>query len=306
MKPSLWHCADFDRPGVPMPPITDVRTARVTKVIETKASTQPEVQAPAAQADWTKTIVDPTKQQAARSRHAGEVANPSAASMRTQNERAEMDLIGGSNKPGVLVGQGGDARRGTTITIHGINDNPASVMPLSGTGKQAKATFAWDDKSRRLDDSANDFANEMKSVLAKNPKAPLTINAYSMGGRVAAVGMARLEQTGALKGRDVKLNLIAPPLQGFGSANMAGMGAGLVKSLRSSVDMGTRSDFQKELEGIRFQSVKVHIMGGGADTTAVADDSWKAIARQLSGREPTILSGADHDGAVAAAAKLLK
>jgi len=264
-----------------------------------------------AQADWTKTLTDPAQQQAARTRHAGPVANLSAEALRTQNERAEMDAIGGKNGVGRLMSQGGNAERGTTVTIHGINDNPASVERLGErtdkTG-EALSTFAWDDRSRRLGDSANDFAKEVKKVLAQNPDAPLTINAYSMGGRVAAVGLARLDKEGALKGKDVRLNLVATPLQGFSSANWAGMGAPFASSLKSSQDMGTRSAFQRELEGVRFSDdVKVRVFGGTADETAVMDNRWNTIARNLTGgRDPIALEGATHDSAVGAAADRLR
>jgi pimeloyl-ACP methyl ester carboxylesterase len=262
------------------------------------------------QADWTRTLADPAQRAAARTRHAGVVPNQGAEAIRTQNERAEMDAIGGKNGPGRLMNQGGNPRVGTTVTVHGINDNPASVTPLGDKTKktgEALQTFAWDDRSRRLGDSANDFAKEVKGVLDANPNAPVTINAYSMGGRVAAVGMARLEQTGALKGRDVTLNLIATPLQGFGSANMAGMGAAFAPSLRSSQDMGTRSAFQRELAGARFNDVKVKVFGGGADEVAKPDARWTQIARNLAGgAEPTILPGATHDSSIAAAAARLR
>ena len=128
-----------------------------------------------------------------------------------------------------------------------------------------------------------------------------------MGGRVAAVALSRLEQQGALAGRDVRLNMVAPPLQGFASANFAGMGAAFAPSLRSSVDMGSSSDFQQELEAARLPNVKVRVFGGGADDVASVDDDWKAIARNLAGgREPTVLQGADHMSAVTAAARNLR
>jgi pimeloyl-ACP methyl ester carboxylesterase len=298
-----------------MPPVSGFpRTSPSSRTERTErpSPTPPPAPTPAAepaQADWTKTLTNPQQQADARRRFNDE-APRHADAIRERNEKAEMDAIGGKNKPGVLMSQGGDARRGTTVTVHGINDNPASVLPLGEKAAkkgQAVSTFAWDDRSRRLGDSADDFAGAVKGVLDKNPSAPLTINAYSMGGRVAAVGLARLEATGALKGRDVRLNLVAPPLQGFSSANMAGMGAAFAPSLRSSVDMGTKSDFQAELEGVRFRGVKVQVFGGGADETAVVDADWTRIARQLTGgREPVIMPGATHDSSIGEAARRLR
>jgi hypothetical protein len=303
-----------------MPPVTGFprpRPSRTERAEPTAPATPPAAQptreAPAAvesaQPDWTRTLTNPQQQAAARRRF-NDVPPHLAEAVRERNETAEMEAIGGENKPGVLMSQGGNPRKGTTVTIHGINDNPASVLPLGEKAAkrgQAVATFAWDDRSRRLGDSADDFARAVKTTLDKNPSAPLTINAYSMGGRVAAVGLARLEAEGALKGRDVRLNLVAPPLQGFSSANMAWMGAAFTSSLRSSMDMGTGSDFQAELEGVRFKDVKVQVFGGGADETAVVDENWTRIARQLSGgRDPVIMPGATHDSSITEAARRLR
>ena len=281
---------------------------------EAQRTQQPQAQAAAAvaapvpQEDWTRRLADPAQMAAARTRHQGQVQNPQAAAILRQNENAEMDAIGGKNQPGRLMSMGGNPRRGTTVTVHGINDNPASVLPLGeDAAKSGKAvsTFAWDDRSRRLGDSANDFATEIARTLRENPDAPLTINAYSMGGRVAAVGLGRLEEQGLLKGRKVELNLVATPLQGFGSANMAWMGAPFSSNLRSARDMGSRSGFQRELEAVRLPNVNVRVLGGGADETAVVDDKWREMARNLSGREPEIMAGATHESAVAAAADRL-
>jgi alpha-beta hydrolase superfamily lysophospholipase len=300
-----------------MPPVTGFpRSPPSSRTERTEPSTtpsKPRPEAPATEAvqpDWTKTLTNPQQQADARRRFNEAVPPGVAEAMRERNENAEMDAIGGTNRPGILLAQGGDARKGSTVTVHGINDNPASVIPLGEKAAkkgQAVGTFAWDDRSRRLGDSADDFARAVKSVLDKNPSAPLTINAYSMGGRVAAVGLARLEATGALKDRDVRLNLVAPPLQGFSSANMAWMGAPFSSALRSSMDMGTGSDFQTELEGARFKNVKVQVFGGGADETAVVDEDWTRIARQLSGgRDPVIMPGATHDSSVVEAARRLR
>ncbi len=70
---------------------------------------------------------------------------------------------------------------------------------------------------------------------------------------------------------------------------------------------GTRSAFQRELEGVHFSDdVKVRVFGGTADETAVMDNRWMAIARNISGQEPAGLDGATHDSAVGAAADKLR
>jgi hypothetical protein len=85
--------------------------------------------------------------------------------LQKKQKKAEMAAIGGRQNPGQLLSLGGDPKKGITITIHGINDNTTSVKPLgenaTKTG-EAVATFAWDDRSRRLTDSANDLAQEVK------------------------------------------------------------------------------------------------------------------------------------------------
>jgi pimeloyl-ACP methyl ester carboxylesterase len=301
-------------PTIDSRPSVGLRPSRAGSV--ERATTSPAAEAqpstptpPPPAVDWTKTV-DPKNQAAARARAAATVANPQAAALRVQNEAAEMAAIGGANKPGVLLPQGGDPARGTTVTIHGINGDPSDVLPLGERAAkrgEATATFAWDDRSRRLGDSADDFARAVNDVLQKNPDAPLTIQAHSMGGRVAAVALSRLEQQGALAGRDVRLNMVAPPLQGFASANFAGMGAVFSSTLRSSIDMGSSSDFQKELEAARLPNVKVRVFGGGADDVANVDDDWTTIARNLAGgRAPTVLEGADHMSAITAAARSLR
>ncbi len=207
----------------------------------------------------------------------------------------------GKNQPGQLVALGGDAKKGVAITIHGINDAPTGVAALTDArlNKGGKvSTFGWDDNYRRLGDSANDFARAVKSELAKHPGATLRIDAHSMGGRVALVALGRLEKEGALKGKKVELNLVAPPLGGYGSANTARWAPkpvrGLIKNVQPGIDMGTNSAFQKELEGVRLpSSVKVKVFGGTNDETAPVDARFREIAQNL-GAKVTVVDGADH------------
>jgi hypothetical protein len=290
------------------------RTTRAQR--EHAAATQPKGQQPQAdpvQADWTQKIVDPQVQARARAQHDERLDHPDAARIRSLNEAAEHEVLGGKNKPGVLVDLGGDPRKGTTLTVHGINDNPASTMALGDKAEARGAShqaFAYDDRSRRLGASADDLGREIKRVLAENPKAPLTIHAHSMGGRVATVALARLEQEGALAGKNVSLNLVAPPLQGYGSANGARFGGQMIPALRSSLDMGTTSKFQRELEAARLPHVKVSVLAGTADDTIGMDkpksrEAWTRIARGLAGKEPTLVEGADHMSILKDAARRL-
>jgi hypothetical protein len=226
-----------------------------------------------------------------------------------EKKEVEIGLLGGKNQPGRLIPQGGDPKLGTTITIHGINDSSESVQSLGRKAQQtgeALTTFAWDDKSRRLTDTADDLSNALKTILQAHPNAPITINAHSMGGRMAAVSVGRLEKTGALAGKNLQLNLIAPPLQGVASANMSWMGADIAPSLKSSIDMGTGSKFQKELEGIALKNAQAHVYGAADDLVAPPNEGWQKIATRLTGGiPPTILEKTTHDDAPQKTSELL-
>lgn len=216
----------------------------------------------------------------------------------------------GKNQPGQLIALGGDAKKGVAITIHGINDAPTGIAALTNArlDKGGKvSTFGWDDNYRRLDDTANDFARSVKSELSKHPGSTLRIDAHSMGGRVALVALGRLQKEGALNGKKVELNLIAPPLGGYGGANAAGWApkfAQGIKNVRPGVDMGSTSDFQKELEAVRLPNVKVSVFGGSKDETAPVDGRFREIAKNL-GAKMTVVDGADHMSILASVASRL-
>jgi hypothetical protein len=184
--------------------------------------------------------------------------------------------------------------QGTTLTIHGRNDNPTSVLPLSeratreGTGR---ATFAYDDLSRRMEDNTKDLVNGIRALLSEHPDAPLTINAFSTGARMAAVALGRLEKSGALEDREVRLNLVAPVLRGSNSANAAAVVSWLDRRMQSEIDMGSLSKFQAELASTRLRTVTAQVYGGTADAMAPVSEEWTRMARELTGREPLVLQG---------------
>jgi len=218
-----------------------------------------------------------------------------------EKKSAELDLIGGKDKPGRLIPQGGNPKKGITITVHGINDNPSSVEPLGNKAKktgEAITTFAWDDKSRRLSDSSDDFAICLHDLLQTHPNSPITINAHSMGGRMAAVALGRLEKTGSLDGKNIALNLVAPPLKGFPAADHSWIGVGIAPDLKSSIDMGSNSKFQKELENLQLKNTQVEIYTGAEDEIATPDPEWENLAKKLAGgKPPTIVPNTNHDNA---------
>jgi len=237
------------------------------------------------------------------------LASASDVSEQKKQKRAEIEWLGGKNKPGKLQFLEGDTKKGITITINGINANSQSVSALHKAAQsrgEATYAFIWDDLSRSLKHSASDLAQSLHQIALDNPQTKITINAYSMGARMAAVGISQLEKTGALKKTDINLNLISPPLNGYSSANMSWLGTTVLPFLRSATDMGTDSEFQKEIEAISFKSVKVQIYGGEADLIAPPDKQWQHIATQMAkGKAPNILKEMTHHSALQAAARIL-
>ena len=219
------------------------------------------------------------------------------------NEAQEGQLLGGSNQPGRLVPlmQG---RNGAVMTIHGVNAAPDAVSSLAEPGVrsgQEVYTFAYDDRFRRLTDSSQDLAGQLAQWMERNPGQPLTLRAHSMGGRVTLGALALLQEQGRLSGRNIQLDLVAPPLGGYGAANWAradftGALGALIPVLRPGRDMGTGSAFQEQLENLRLpQNVRTRIFLGGRDQ--VVDSSlpgFQRIQRNL-GAQLIRLPEADHN-----------
>lgn len=189
------------------------------------------------------------------------------------DEEAEARILGGRNRPGRMVqlAQGAPGA-GTTLTIHGINASPADVQGLSehaaGQG-HAVHTFAYDDRFRRLEDSSADLATQLSQWMSQNPGQPLRIRAHSMGGRVALAALQQLHEEGRLTNR-VTLDLIAPPLGGFGAANWARLDfldalGPHIGGVRPGRDMGTSSPFQERLERSQIPGVVTRIFLGEQD-----------------------------------------
>lgn len=291
-------------PPQPLPPRIEISTLPATPAEPTLPTTPPAPEPTANPAP-----VDLEKREASRARTRGVDAHLA----RSINEKAERELVGGRNRPGVLVDLGGSPENGLALTVHGINDAPQSVDPLSkrslATGAQTR-TFAWDDNYRRLGDSTRDLSAAMEGWLRDNPGKPLTIHAHSMGTRISLAALDDLNQKGLLRDRTVELNLVAPALGGFDVANNARSAPrfldGMIKNLRPSRDMGNTSDFQKHLESIRLpDNVHVRVFLGGKDTIIDGQDPHlRSIIDNLHGRVID-LETADHSGAVDAAARWL-
>ena len=218
------------------------------------------------------------------------------------DEAAEQALLGGRDRPGRLVElQAARPGRGLTLTIHGINASPQDVGALTEAAAargRGVATFAWDDRFRRLTDSSQDLARELRAWAAEHPGEPLEIDAHSMGARIAIAALAELAAAGELT-MQVRLRLVAPPLGGFGSANSARTAppfiGELIGGVRPGVDMGTTSAFQRRLEAVALpENVRTVIYLGERDTMVRAEDArFQRVAARL-GAEVVTLPGEDH------------
>jgi hypothetical protein len=192
-----------------------------------------------------------------------------------------------------VVELGGDARLGTTLTIHGINAAPNDVAKLSNAalarGERAM-TFVYDDNYRRLQATADDFARQVEAVQASMPEGTrLRIDAHSMGARAIVVALARLQREGYLTRTPVDLHLIAPLLAGIRAANASWMMpiilpfglSTLVKNAEPARDLARNSAFQRELEAVRFPShVRVAITLAEHDRFARKDAKFLQLAER--------------------------
>ncbi len=229
------------------------------------------------------------------------------------SEHREREVIGGRDRPGHMVPIAeGDPTRGLFFTVHGINDDPDSCRPLSeaaATSGGPVYTFAYDDRYRSLEDSSFDLAGEIEAQLGQAPE--MTISGHSMGARVSLGALKLLQDRGELASAGpITLNLVAPVLAGFPSANGAMWAPHFIDHLIGGVQpgrgMGTHSPFQEMVEGLRLPAnVRVHIFAGSKDTMVDhLNPSFLSIAHNLEA-ELTVLEGADHNSSVAAAAELL-
>lgn len=154
------------------------------------------------------------------------------------------------------------------------------------------------------------LAGALRPLLDMRPSEPLRVWAHSMGSRIALVALSRLAQDGALEGRRVSLELVAPPLGGYASANLARFGADLlggVKNLRPSFDMGTTSGFQRELDALSLPAdLRVRVFLASNDFLVDGRDPrlWRSVARLRA--EVVCLPETTHVSVVGAAANWLR
>ncbi len=245
---------------------------------------------------------------------AGLLAQQLHGKLGAMDESFERDVVG-KNKPGVLVGLSeGEPGAALRVSVHGINASPDSVAALSRgaalSGAKA-STFAYDDNYRRLDDVSADLAGQLEQQLQDNPDRKLIIDAHSMGTRVSLVAVDELAKRGALAGREVELNLIAPPLDGVKGAGWAylsppGLGA-LVPNIRPGKDMASGGAFQRRIDEVALpENVRVRVFTGGQDDIVREEsEEFQQLADRFAGAEQHHFESATHDSVIDDAAAAL-
>lgn len=216
------------------------------------------------------------------------------------DSRWEQNLIG-KNRPGKLVLVQDGSRDKIAISVHGINAGPSALTTI--INKRIDQSFdtyvyAWDSQFRRLTHSASDFASELSRLLRSRPDASLVIDAHSMGARMVLVALGRMQKFNLLDGHEVLFNMIAPTLSGFKTANSAlrapAVAQKIIKNLRPSMDMGTQSLFQKELNNVKVPSnVNSKIFVAENDVTAPLDTKSFMISNQLKA-QLRVVEGVNH------------
>lgn len=229
-------------------------------------------------------------------------------------ERAEDSVLQTRNAPGVLVQvSAGHSGAGVGVSVHGINARCSDVRPLTlelAARGALTLTFVYDDNYRRLWDSATDLAAALRPHMEGRPGEPLFVRAHSMGSRIVLVALERLGHEGVLEGRDVDVALVAPPLGGYWSADLARITPwplSRLKNVQPAIDMGRDSRFQHRLQALSLpRQVRVRVFLGANDRKVDPIDRslWQVVARVRG--EPVWLPGATHESAVVAAADWLR
>ncbi|MCI0613392.1 alpha/beta hydrolase [bacterium] len=224
------------------------------------------------------------------------------------SEARETKIVEANKGKGKLVDLSpGKPDRPMTVTIHGINGSPNTVKSLSERAVRAGdavKTFAYDDADRKLWKSSKDLSDNLEKWCKDNPGRPLRIDAHSMGGRVAMHALDTLEQKGLLKDRKVELNLVASPINGTKSGELAMSDPGLFPD-KPWKDMAPSGGFQKELNNIRFNdNVKVRVFTGGNDDIVNRDADFNKMCKNLKA-EKHHFKEANHDSTVDEAADWL-
>jgi hypothetical protein len=238
-------------------------------------------------------------------------SEPSTVVLDEGSERAILEGDGGRGR--LVALSDGIPGRGTTITVHGVNAAPSDLQPLherAARNRQRLLTFVYDDRFRRLRDSSRELATAIAKDQREHGDGPLTIEAHSMGARIALSALNELMTGQAwrknLEGR-LSLHLIAPALGGIAAANIARLAppplARAIAGVAPGIDMGTRSAFQVGLETVDFPpSVRTDIYIGREDRAVDSEDVHFRLVAQRLHAEVIALPAVDHVSVIEAVA----
>ena len=189
-------------------------------------------------------------------------------------EKAEKKILKESDGQGQIVRLNeGIPGRGIHLSIHGLGADPAAMAPLTHRAEargQTTATFAYDDFHGDQKQNAQSLASELKGWIAEHPGEKITIDTHSLGGRTILAAFHYLQETGEMPKTAIQLNMVSPPLAGFGLLNLALPlpipVAKLIPGAAASRDMGSLSGAQDLLETVRLpENVKTTIFYGDND-----------------------------------------
>ncbi|MCK5535344.1 hypothetical protein KAJ27_17305 [bacterium] len=227
--------------------------------------------------------------------------------IRKMDEKYEKMILGGKNKPGKLVFLSGGSST-TAICIHGLINSPDRVTKLDDWAKNqgyTSYTFCYDDCYRSLWDNADDLAREIERYISVNPGRKIIINTHSLGGRIALGALNYLMQRRVLSKTKFDVNLMAPPIDGFVSANISKIFPGKIKMSKPLKDLGSKSKYQKMLAKLKLPSnVRLVIYSGGKDKIVPADRKFFKMVRTLNAISRYFPSD-DHHTLVPTVAKIL-
>ncbi|MBX3171708.1 MAG: hypothetical protein KF760_30135 [Candidatus Eremiobacteraeota bacterium] len=212
---------------------------------------------------------------------AGLLAGPVSAAAGEQfaqieqlTEKAEKKILKESDGRGQIVRlKEGIPGRGIHLSIHGLGAHPGDMAPLTNRAEargQTTATFAYNDFHGDQKQNARSLASELKGWIAEHPGEKMTIETHSLGGRTILAAFHYLQETGDMPKTAIQLNLISPPLAGFGLLNLALPlpipVAKLIPGAAAARDMASGSGAQDLLERVRLpDNVKTTIFYGDND-----------------------------------------
>jgi hypothetical protein len=190
------------------------------------------------------------------------------------DEKAEGQILEQAQSCGKLIRlTKGEAGKGAHVSIHGLGSNPADMAPITNphidAGK-ATATFAYNDMHCSSVETSAVLASELKAFIADNAGQDITIETHSLGGRMAVRALDQLNQAGELGQQQVQLNMIAPPLAGFGALNLMmplpSSVAKLIPGGAPTQDMASFSAAQSHLNQVKLPTtVQTKIFYGSED-----------------------------------------